>query len=210
MKLLAVALAAGLALTLGGLQRAARSADAGPTCARRAGEQTTLIIDGGLYALVRSSTKPAGYLGGWSGTAVTTLQPALRVARAFGLSPQRLAHVPPVRGGTYGQGGGIGYFDFRCRGTYRVIALVRKAGPTRFWLQEQHGLQQTVLRAFCMRPLTLRRGALLAATFRMPLPAAAPRYSVDRDGDGKTDASGRFRPGGARFPRHSPARCARA
>jgi hypothetical protein len=208
-KLLAVSIAGACFVALAAAERGARPADAAAGCARSAGEQTTLIVDGDLYALIRSNAAPHGYLGGWSGTPATTISPLLRLTRAFGLAgtPQELLRLRKLPGARYGQGGSIAYFDLTCRGSYTVIALVRGAGPTRFWLQEQQGPHQTVTRAFCMRSQTLRKGALLAAKFRAPLTTAAPTFSVDRDGNGTHDLEGLFRPGGAGFPKVTPRRC---
>jgi hypothetical protein len=208
-KLLAVSIAGACVVALAAAERSARPADSAASCARPAGAQTTLIIDGDLYALIRSDRRPNGYLGGWSGTPATSISPLLRLVRAFGLdgTPQQLLRLRKLQGGRYGQGGSIAYFDLQCRGSYRVIALARGKGPVRFWLQEQRGTRQTVTRAFCMRPQALRKGALLMAKFSAPLTTAAPTFSVDRDGNGTNDLEGRFRSGGGSFPKVTPRRC---
>jgi hypothetical protein len=208
-KLLAVSIAGACFVALAAAERGARPASAAASCARSGGEQTTLIVDGDLYALIRSDARPHAYLGGWSGTPATTISPLLRLTRAFGLrgTPQELLRLRRLPGGRYGQGGSIAYFDLTCRGGYTVIALVRGAGLARFWLQEQQGTRQTVTRAFCMRAQTLRKGALLAARFRAPLTSAAPTFSVDRDGNGTHELEGLFRPGGSSFPKVTPRRC---
>jgi hypothetical protein len=176
----------------------------GASCQRPDNQQTTLAIDGELYALVRER-RPVGYLAGWSGSQVRALALLARVAKPFGVTGRRqLLDLPPIEGGVYGPAGSTGYFDLRCSGTFRAIVLVRRGGLVGLQLQEERGLRQLVLRSFCLPARRLPKGALVSVAFHAPLRATAPAFRVDRDGDGRADAGGRLRPGGARFVGPAP------
>jgi hypothetical protein len=171
-----------------------------PTSALR----TTAIIDGDLYAMVRS--QQGRYLFGWSGPPVRSYTDAVRLVRALGVtgSEQQLIRLvtdpKTIAGGEYADLGSIASFSVRCPGTYRLTAVVRTARflpATRIWLRQE---RQRVLRSFCMSPQWLPSRARITVTFSSPLAATAPSYTVDRNADGKVDRNGTFRSGGAGFP----------
>ena len=82
-------------------------------------ESTSLIIDGGLYGMVRA--RGGGYEFGWSGRPVLTFDEAFRLVGALGVKgdPQRVFNLPEIVGGDYSDGGSIGYFS-----TYALGNLV--------------------------------------------------------------------------------------
>jgi hypothetical protein len=169
-------------------------------------ETATLIVDGDLYAGVRS--QDGRYIFGWSGPPVLSFPAAFRLVRQLGVkaSVQQLLSGKEVAGATYADGGSIAYFSFSCPGRYDVKAVVRIAGPTRFWLQERRLVGVVPGRTFCMTAQDLPKGALLTASFDRPLGARPPTFAVDVDADGTVDRRGSFRHGGAAFPRVG-ARC---
>jgi hypothetical protein len=178
---------------------------AGPSgCNPTSETRTTAIIDGDLYAMVRS--RPGGFLFGWSGPAVESYDAAIRLVRELGVTGTerqlvRLVTDPrAIVGGEYADLGSIASFSVRCPGTYRLTAVVRTARfvpATRIWLRQE---RRHVLRSFCMSPQWLPSRARITVTFSAPLAATAPSYAVDRNADGRIDRSGRFRSGGAGFP----------
>jgi hypothetical protein len=178
-------------------------------CTRMQNEHTTLIIDGDLYGLVRTTSRTSGYLFGWSDTPVLSFDEALRLMHELGVKGTiaELLKLPPLSGGESFNAGSIGNFDLHCANGYRATAVVKHAGFTRFWLQQQRGMLQKVTRAYCMPALNLPKGALLSAVFAAPLRATPPSYTVDRNRDGMVDGRGLFHHGGADFPQVSYAKC---
>jgi len=178
----------------------------GRACRPNATETATLIVDGDLYAGVRS--KDGRYIFGWSGPPVLSFPEAFRLIRQLGVPApaQKLLGGKEVAGATYADGGSIAYFDFSCSGRYDVKAVVRIASPTRFWLQEQRASRVLPARAFCMTAQELPNGALLVTSFDRPLATTPPVFAVDVNGDGRIDRRGSFRRGGAGFP-NVGARC---
>ena len=173
-------------------------------CRPDSNERTTLIIDGDLYAYVRSTDRR--YIFGWSGPPVLSFPEAFHLIRLLGVkaAPQQIFTAKHVIGGMYTDGGSIAFFDFSCSGRYDAKAVVRVAGPTRFWLQESRGANTVSGRAFCMTAQNLPKGALLITSFTRPLAAAPPTFGIDLDRDGRIDRRGRFAHGGARFPNTGP------
>jgi hypothetical protein len=182
-----------------GQSEAWRSSRLAP-CRPNANERAVLIVDGDLYAYVRSTD--GRYIFGWSGPPVLDFPEAFRLVRQLGVktSSQQLLNAKEVAGSTYADDGSIAYFSFSCSGRYEAKAVVRIAGPTRFWLQEQRGSSVRRGGAFCMDAQDLPKGALLVASFTRPLAAEPPTFAVDLNRDGRIDRRGRFRHGGARFP----------
>jgi hypothetical protein len=200
-----------VALAAAGVAETPPPARAAATCANGRAPQTTLFIEGNLYAVVRAQQH---YLFGASGRTVLDFAEALRLIRALGYTNTKttaqvttLIRRAGVPGATFSDGGGASEFDLDCRGVYTVTALVRREGNaitgTRFWLQL--GQQPRLKRAFCMPEQWVPAGALVSVTFRAPLATTAPVFTIDWDGNGKIDSVGPFQPGGARFP--SSERC---
>ena len=169
------------------------------------GGPTTLVADGNLYVVVRSTRRR--YLFGWSGRPVLSYPDALRLVRALGFTGTdaqllRRLEGSKIPGASYANAGSISNFMLGCQGTYTATAVVRSdrgaITATRFWLQ-QGGLLR-VTRAFCMPEQWVPVGARVSVTFHVPLAAAAPIFRIDWDGNGKVDSIGPFRRGGARFP----------
>src|SRR5690242_12889151 len=92
-------------------------------CRPNATETATLILDGDLYAGVRS--QDGRYIFGWSGPPVLSFPEAFRLVRQLGLrSPvQELLSGKEIAGATYADGGSIAYFAFSCSGRYDVKAV---------------------------------------------------------------------------------------
>jgi hypothetical protein len=166
--------------------------------------RTTAIIDGDLYAMVRS--RRGRYLFGWSGPPVRSYDDAVRLVRALGVTGTERQLISLVTdpktivGGDYADLGSISSFSVRCPGAYRLTVVVRTARflpATRIWLRQE---RQRVLRSFCMSPQWLPSRARITVTFSAPLAATVPSYAIDRNADGKVDRVGSFRSGGAGFP----------
>jgi hypothetical protein len=153
-------------------------------------------LDGVLFGDVQQGRR---YLFGWSGSPVLSFQQKLRLLRLLGLkgSTQHLLALPSIRGGEFADQGSYSTLSVRCAGVYRASFVARSDGLARFWLQQA---RNAVQRSFCMPALSLPRGAQVSTEFPVPLAAAAPRYSVDRNADGIIDRTGTFKRGGARFP----------
>jgi hypothetical protein len=206
---LAAAVSLSIALALG-----SPSGHAEPEGCGKRSPAMAAIIDGDLYAMVRSQR--GRYLFGSSGEPLLDVQEAIRLLRALGLTGSDEALVRfasnahTIVGGHFFNGGGSSYFDFACPGAYRLTAVVRQTPfpPTRIWLQQRQRGAERVVRSFCMPPQLLEGGVRISVSFRAPLGKVPPRYEIDLDADGVTDRSGAFRPGGADFP--SDTRCPRA
>lgn len=174
-------------------------------------QSTTVIIDGDLYGMVRSSA--ARYVFGWSGPPVLGLGEAVALRRMLGLrgTAKELLTLPEIVGSDYADGGSIGYFSLACPGRYRATVVVHGPGQyrpkTRFWLRDERSMRSPddpqagqVLRAFCMPPVWIPNRGRLSVAFTSPLASTAPVFEVDRNGDGKTERHGSFRRGGGGFP----------
>ena len=200
---LAVAVLAGTASS-----RPAEPATVGSVCPYADVEETTVIIDGELYGMIRAPGPR--YVFGWSGKPALDFPEAFRLVRLLGLkgSDRELFALLSrgIRGADYSDGGSIGYFYLRCPGTYRAVVVVRGPGAvpaTRIWLHEE--LHGRVVRSFCMPGQWIWPRARLAVRFTAPLSAKPPTFEIDRNGDGRIDRRGTFRRGGAAFP--SRVRC---
>jgi hypothetical protein len=166
------------------------------TCDPSSIQRTIVILDGVLFGDVQQGRR---YLFGWSGSPVLDFPQKLRLLRLLGLkgSTQQLLALPTIRGGEFADQGSYSTLSVRCGGVYHASFVTRSDGFARFWLQQA---RNAVQQSFCMPAQLLPRGARVSTEFSVPLGAAAPRYSVDRDADGIIDRTGSFKRGGARFP----------
>jgi hypothetical protein len=169
---------------------------AASSCDPNATRRTIVILDGVLFGDVQQGRR---YLFGWSDQPVLDFPQQLRLMRLLGLkgTTKQLLSLPSIRGGDFADAGSYSDLSVRCAGRYRASFVARSDGFARFWLQQA---RFEVERSFCMPAQLLPRGARVSTEFSVPLGAAAPRYSIDRNADGIIDRTGSFRRGGARFP----------
>lgn len=201
---LTCSIAASLAVLVAAVAAPSAAAREAARCERGQVSQTTLSIDGNLYAVIRGEHQR--YAFGGSGPPVSSVSEALTLIRKLGFGGtnaelfRRLAGSS-IPGTDFADGGGSSDFFLTCRGSYRATALVRRDGrfitATRFWLRQG---EPRVTRAFCMPEQWVPAGALVSVSFRVPLASAPPVFEIDWNGDGKVDSVGPFRPGGTAFP----------
>jgi hypothetical protein len=192
-----VAVAALLAaLSVGVVASLPARSTASVTCDPSSIQRTIVILDGVLFGDVQQGRR---YLFGWSDRPVLDFPQSLRLMRLLGLkgSTKQLLSLPSIRGGEFADSGSYSTLSVRCAGAYHASFVNRSDGFARFWLQQA---RFAVQRSFCMPAQLLPRGARVSTEFSVPLGAAAPRYSVDRNADGIIDRTGSFKRGGARFP----------
>jgi hypothetical protein len=153
---------------------------------------TDFVMDGDLYAVVRSSR--GGLIAGWSGPPVLTFDGAFRWLRALGVPKTDLLSGREPVGATFGDSGSRSDFFFQCNATYTARAVVRR-GRYRVQLGVVEEAGARVLRAFHTPPLRLPLGAVVELRFIHPLAGRAPILLVDRTGDHRWEQQIVLQPG---------------